>query len=103
MTRIILADDHTILRDGIRALLSAETDLEVVGEASNGAEVLAMLETTPADVILMDVQMPVLDGFATMPELRQRFPEVRVMVLTMLDHENYVARMLEAGALGYVL
>ena len=103
MTRILLADDHTILRDGIRALLSAEADLEVVGEASNGAELLALLETTPADVVLMDVQMPVLDGFATMPELRRRFPEVRVLVLTMLDHENYVARMLDAGALGYVL
>jgi DNA-binding NarL/FixJ family response regulator len=62
-----------------------------------------MLETTPADVVLMDVQMPVLDGFATMPELRRRFPDVRVLVLTMLDHENYVARMIDAGALGYVL
>ena len=103
MTRIVLADDHTILRDGIRALLSAEADLEVVGEASNGTEVLAILETIPVDVVLMDVQMPVLDGFATMPELRRRFPEVHVLVLTMLDHENYVARMLEAGALGYVL
>ena len=103
MTRILLADDHTILRDGIRALLSAEADLDVVGEASNGAEVLTILESTPVDVVLMDVQMPVLDGFATMPELRRRFPEVRVLVLTMLDHENYVARMLEAGALGYVL
>ena len=103
MTRIILADDHTILRDGIRALLSAEADLEIVGEASNGAEALAILENTPADVLLMDMQMPVLDGFATMPELRRRFPKVRVLVLTMLDHETYVARMLEAGALGYVL
>ena len=103
MTRLLLADDHTILRDGIRALLSAEPDLEVVGEASNGAEVLTILETTPVDVVLMDVQMPVLDGFATMPELRRRFPEVRVLALSMLDHENYVARMLEAGALGYVL
>ncbi|MBU6120713.1 response regulator [Hymenobacter siberiensis] len=103
MTRLLLADDHTILRDGIRALLSAEPDLDVVGEASNGAEVLALLETTPVDVVLMDVQMPILDGFATMPELRLRFPEVRVLVLTMLDHENYVARMLDAGALGYVL
>lgn len=103
ITRIIIADDHTILRDGIRALLSAETDLEVVGEASNGAEVLAILETTPADMVLMDVQMTVLDGFATMPGLRQRLPGVRVLVLTMLDHENYVARMLKTGALGYVL
>ena len=103
MTRILLADDHTILRDGIRALLSAEADLDVVGEAGNGAELLTMLETTPADVVLMDVQMPVLDGFSTMPELRRRFPDVRVLVLTMLDHENYVMRMLDAGALGYVL
>ena len=103
MTRLLLADDHTILRDGIRALLSAEADLDVVGEAGNGAEVLEILENTPADVVLMDVQMPVLDGFATMPELRRRFPNVRVLVLTMLDNENYVARMLEAGALGYVL
>ncbi len=103
MTRLILADDHTILRDGIRALLSAEADLDIVGEASNGAEVLSILESTPADVVLMDVQMPMLDGFATMPELRRRFPDVRVLVLTMLDHENYVARMFEAGALGYVL
>jgi DNA-binding NarL/FixJ family response regulator len=103
MTRLLLADDHTILRDGIRSLLLAEPDLDIVGEASNGAEVLTLLETNPADVVLMDVQMPVLDGFATMPELRRRFPDVRVLVLTMLDHENYVARMFEAGALGYVL
>ncbi|WP_051718341.1 response regulator [Hymenobacter sp. IS2118] len=103
MTRILLADDHTILRDGIRALLSADADLEVVGEASNGTEILAILETTPVDVVLMDVQMPVLDGFATVPEIRRRFPEVRVLVLTMLDHEKYVARMFEAGAMGYVL
>ena len=75
----------------------------MVGEASNGSELLTMLETTPADVVLMDIQMPVLDGFATMPELRNQFPEVHVLVLSMLDHENYVARMLEAGALGYVL
>lgn len=103
MTRIILADDHAILRDGIRALLSAEPDLDVVGEASNGSEVLAMLATTPSDVVLMDVQMPVLDGFATMEALRVDFPQVRVLVLTMLDNENYVSRMLGAGALGYVL
>ena len=103
MTRLILADDHKILRDGIRVLLAADPELNVVGEASNGQELLDLLATTPTDVVLMDVQMPVLDGLATMPLLRARFPEVRVLVLSMLDHENYVARMLEAGASGYIL
>lgn len=103
MIRLILADDHAILRDGLRSLLTAEPGLDVVGEAGNGNELLALLDATPADVVLMDVNMPALDGFATMPELRQRFPDVKVLVLSMLDNEHYVARMLAAGALGYVL
>ncbi|MFD1468499.1 response regulator [Hymenobacter caeli] len=103
MLRLVLADDHAILRDGLRSLLAAEPGFDVVGEAGNGTELLALLATTPADVVLMDVNMPVLDGFATMPELRQRFPNLKVLVLTMLDNEHYVARMLAAGALGYVL
>ena len=103
MIRILLADDHAILRDGIRALLSREADLCVVGEAGNGQQLLELLATTPVDVVVMDINMPVLDGFATMPFLREQFPAVRVLVLSMLDHENYVHRMLEAGALGYVL
>ena len=103
MIRILLADDHTILRDGIRALLSRETDMCVVGEAGNGRQLLELLATTPTDVVLMDINMPVLDGFATMPLLREQFPEVQVLVLSMLDHESYVHRMLRAGAIGYVL
>lgn len=101
--RLLLADDHAILRDGLRALLSARPGLQVVGEARNGAELLTLLETTPADVVLMDVNMPVLDGFDTMPELRTRHPSLRVLVLSMLDHEKYVLRMLDAGAAGYIL
>ncbi|NVO30246.1 response regulator [Hymenobacter lapidiphilus] len=103
MIRILLADDHTILRDGIRALLEQEADLQVVGEAANGQALLELLDHTPADLVLLDINMPVLDGFGVMPQLRAQFPEVRVLVLSMLDHENYVHRMLEAGALGYVL
>lgn len=103
MIRILLADDHTILRDGIRALLEREADLQVVGEAANGQALLELLAHTPADLVLLDVNMPVLDGFAVMPLLRAQFPQLRVLVLSMLDHENYVHRMLEAGALGYVL
>ncbi|WP_139925457.1 response regulator transcription factor [Hymenobacter sp. DG01] len=103
MIRVMLADDHAILREGIRAILSQEPDMQVVGEAENGQALLELLAVIPANVVLMDVNMPVLDGFATMGILRSRFPEVRVLVLSMLDHENYVYRMLQAGALGYVL
>jgi DNA-binding NarL/FixJ family response regulator len=103
MIRVLLTDDHTILRDGIRALLSLQPDLEVVGEANNGAELLSLLSAIPAEVVLMDINMPVMDGFATMNVLREQYPAIRVLVLSMLDHENYVHRMLEAGAHGYVL
>ncbi|WP_044003445.1 response regulator [Hymenobacter swuensis] len=103
MIRIILTDDHAILRDGIRALLAREPDMRVVGEAADGRALLDLLAHTAADVVLMDVNMPGLDGFAVMPFLRESHPEVRVLVLSMLDHENYVYRMLQAGALGYVL
>ncbi|RSK46265.1 response regulator [Hymenobacter perfusus] len=103
MIRIVLTDDHAILRDGIRALLAREPDMQVVGEAADGQALLDVLAHTAADVVLMDINMPGLDGFATMPLLREKFPGVRVLVLSMLDHENYVYRMMQAGALGYVL
>ncbi|QIX61827.1 response regulator transcription factor [Hymenobacter lutimineralis] len=103
MIRIILTDDHTLLRNGLRALLARVEEVEVVGEAANGQELLDMLETTPAEVVLMDVGMPVLDGLATLPFLRQRFPAVKVLALSMLDHEEDVSQMLDAGALGYAL
>ncbi|MBC6991090.1 response regulator [Hymenobacter sp. BT491] len=103
MIRVVLADDHTILRDGVKALLNEEPDLQTVGEANHGRELLELLADTPTDVVVMDIHMPVMDGFATVTELRALHPEVRILILSMLDHENYVNRMLEAGALGYVL
>lgn len=103
MIRVLLTDDHTILRNGIRALLTLQPDLEVVGEAGNGQELLNLLESTPADVVLMDINMPVMDGFTTMQHLREQYPELRVLVLSMLDHESYVHRILGIGAHGYVL
>ncbi|MCB2406804.1 response regulator [Hymenobacter lucidus] len=103
MMRIILADDHTILREGIRALLAAEADFEVVGEAANGHQLLELLADTPADVVVLDLTMPDLDGFATLPLVRTQYPLVRLLVLSMLEHERYVAQALDAGAAGYVL
>ncbi len=103
MSRIFLVDDHTIVRDGLRALLANEPDIEVVGEAGNGQELLDQLPTTPADVILLDANMPILDGLATTLRLRAEFPQVRVLILSMLAHERYIGQLFDAGASGYVL
>jgi len=103
MIRIFLVDDHAVLRNGIRMLLAAEPDLQVVGEAVNGADLLKQLPRTPTDVVLMDINMPGISGEETMRQLQQRHPQVRVLVLSMLDNERYVNQMLDAGALGYLL
>ncbi|GAA4376904.1 response regulator transcription factor [Hymenobacter koreensis] len=103
MIRLILADDHTIIRDGIKALLADVADLEVVTTVGNGQELLDTLAETPADVALMDLNMPVMTGFEALPLLREQFPDLRVLVLSMLDHEKYVHQALTAGAMGYVL
>ena len=103
MIRVILVDDHAIIRNGIRVLLQDEPDLTVVGEAGNGLELLALLAHTPADVVLMDMNMPGMDGHQATLRLQQEQPQIRVVVLSMLDHEEYVSRMMEAGAAGYVL
>ncbi|RZL12480.1 MAG: response regulator transcription factor [Hymenobacter sp.] len=103
MSRIFLVDDHTIVRDGLRALLAGEPAIEVVGEASNGQELLDRLPTCPADLVLLDANMPVLDGLATTLRLRAEYPQVRVLILSMLAHERYIGQLFDAGALGYVL
>ncbi|WP_223653002.1 response regulator transcription factor [Hymenobacter psoromatis] len=103
MNRVFLVDDHTIVRDGLRALLAHEPGIEVVGEAGNGQELLDLLPTTPADVVLLDANMPVLDGLATTQRLRIEYPQVRVLILSMLAHERYIGQLFDAGASGYVL
>jgi len=103
MTRLFLVDDHTIMRDGLRVLLAREPSLQVVGEACHGLELLDRLPTTPADVVILDINMPVLDGLATTQRLHVEFPHVKVLILSMLLHERYVGQVFEAGALGYAL
>ncbi|TGE05219.1 response regulator [Hymenobacter fodinae] len=103
MIRVLLVDDHPIVRNGIQALVAHEPDIEVVGQTDNGQSLLELLANTPTDVVLMDVAMPVLDGFATMPLLQAQFPQVRVLVLSMLGNEKDVYRMMQAGAAGYVM
>ncbi len=104
MIRLFLVDDHAVLRHGLRALFQQETaTLEIVGEAENGEQLLAQLPTTPCDVVLLDLHMPGLDGLATTQRLRTEFPDVRVLVLSMVDNERAIGQVLAAGALGYVL
>jgi len=103
MNRIFLVDDHAIVRDGIRALLAQEPGLEVVGEANNGQELLDQLPTKPANVVLLDINMPVLDGLATTQRLHAEYPDIKILVLSMLNHERYIGQLFGAGAHGYIL
>jgi len=103
MNRVFIVDDHAIVRDGLRALLTSEPGLTVVGEAGHGQELLDRLPDTPADVVLLDMNMPVLDGLATTARLHAEYPEVKILVLSMLNHERYIGQLFEAGAHGYVL
>jgi DNA-binding NarL/FixJ family response regulator len=101
--RLLLVDDQEIFRQGLASLLLLEDDIEVVGQASNGREALAMSEQLQPDVILMDVRMPVCDGVAATREICQRYPWMRILVLTTFDDDEYVWQCLSAGALGYLL
>lgn len=101
--RVLIADDHALMREGIRALLRASDDVEVVGEASSGEEALEQSRLLRPDLVLMDVAMPGLGGLEATLALRRELPEVRVLVLTQYDDREYVARFLNAGVAGYVL
>jgi len=101
--RILIADDHAVLRDGLRAVLGRCDDLEVVGEAGNGAEAIEACRRLRPDVVLMDVAMPVLGGLEATPTILKEDPRCRVLVLTQYGDREYVSRMLRAGAAGYVL
>ena len=103
MIRVLLSDDQNIIRQGLKALLELEPDLDVVGDAENGQQVLQYLETLRPDVVLMDIRMPVMDGVAATRLIRQRFPEIKVLILTTFDDEDYVAEALRLGAAGYLL
>jgi two-component system response regulator NreC len=100
---VLIADDHTIVRSGVRLLLEAESDIRVVGEALNGREALELAEALQPDVVLMDITMPELDGLEATKQLKSRFPNINVLVLTMHRSDDYFFEMLKAGASGYIL
>lgn len=103
MIRIIIADDHSVLRAGLRMLLNAQETIQVVGEVGSGADLLALASQIACDLILLDLSMPGLGGLEVLPLLRQLCPQTHVLILTMHDDESYLRQALRSGASGYVL
>lgn len=101
--RVVLIDDHTVLRDGLKLLLSLESDLEVVGEGASGGEGIAVAERERPQVVVTDVGLPDFDGVEVTRRLRDSLPETRVLVLTVHDEDHYIFTLMQAGASGYLL
>jgi DNA-binding NarL/FixJ family response regulator len=101
--RVVLADDHLVVRTGLRGMLESDADVEIVGEASTGHEAIEIAASSGADLVLMDLRMPELDGVAATKQLRERHPAVQVLILTTYDTDADILRAIEAGATGYLL
>lgn len=100
--RVLVVDDHTLVRDGIRSLLGLTPDIEVIGEAANGKEALEMLKKLVPDVMLMDLTMPVMGGLEATRRINKEFPRIKVLALTQYDDREYVFPVIEAGAQGFI-
>lgn len=101
--RVLLVDDHAVVRGGLRFFLAGTEDIEIVGEAASGTEALTLVATLLPDVVVMDIMMPEMDGITATQEVRRRFPHVRVLALTSFAEGELVQRVLQAGAIGYLL
>lgn len=101
--RVLVVDDHTLVREGLVGLLENQPDITVVGQAGSGLEALEAIPSTHPTVVLMDITLPGLGGLDTTQEIRERFPAVQVLIVTVHDREDYLFRALRAGATGYVL
>ena len=101
--RVLLADDHTVVRQGLRALLAAEEDIEIVGEAENGRQALQLVKKMLPDVVVMDIAMPVLNGVEATRQITRYVPSVKVLVLSTYSNDEYVEQLTEAGAAGYLV
>jgi len=102
MISVLIADDHTIVRQGLKHILSNDSQLKVVGEATNGEEVLKMLETLKVDGVVLDITMPGKNGLDVLKELKRKYPQLPVLVLSMHPEDQFAIRVLKAGASGYV-
>ncbi len=100
--KVVIADDHTLFRAGVKTALSVKKDVELVAEADNGMQLLNLLKHIEPDVILLDIQMPIMDGIATLPEIRKLYPHVKVIILSMHNDHSMISKLMEIGANSYL-
>ena len=101
-SRVIIADDHVLYRAGVKTSLSTKKDIKVIAEADNGMHLLNLIKNIEADVILLDIQMPIMDGIATLPEIKKIAPRTKVIMLTMVDDNSMITKLMELGANSYL-
>lgn len=99
---LIIADDHVLYRAGVKTALSSKKDIKVIAEADNGAHLLTVLKAIQPDVILLDIQMPIMDGITALPEIKKLYPHIKVIMLTMMDDHSMITKLMELGANSYL-
>ena len=100
--KVLIADDHVLYRAGVKTALSAKKDVKVIAEADNGMHLLNMLKMIKPDVILLDIQMPIMDGIGALPEIKKNWPNIKVIMLTMMDDHSMITKLMELGANSYL-
>lgn len=99
---VIIADDHVLYRAGVKSALSSKKDIKIVAEADNGQQLMILLKAIQPDVILLDIQMPMMDGIASLPEIKKLYPNIKVIMLTMMDDHTMISKLMELGANSYL-
>ena len=100
--KVIIADDHVLYRAGVKTALSSKKDIKIIAEADNGSHLLNLLKAIQPDVILLDIQMPIMDGIATLPEVKRLYPNIKIIMLTMMDDQSMITKLMELGANSYL-
>jgi DNA-binding NarL/FixJ family response regulator len=101
--KVMIVDDHVLYRAGVKTALSSKKDIKVIAEADNGLHLLNMLKGIHPDVILLDIQMPIMDGITTLPEVKKLYPEIKIIMLTLLDDQSVITKLMELGANSYLV
>src|SRR6476646_10399526 len=100
--KVVIADDHVLYRAGVKTALSSKKDIKIIAEADNGSHLLMLLKAVQPDVILLDIQMPIMDGITTLPEIKKLYPHIKVIMLTMMDDNSMITKLMELGANSYL-